>query len=139
MCILLFSIRLAIIIFLDIFYSKNSKKSSSSRLGAAAPSFLEDLANSSSTSPLVISRKRLHDDQKSDLNEIIEDLDSPESAGLDGSLKGSLISRDSLYICVTLSSVVTDIYFTLDGTGPATRLPTITSIWRHLAPYYVRH
>ena len=71
MCILLFSIRLAIIIFLNIFYSKNSKKSSSSRLGAAAPSFLEDSANYSSTSPLVVSRKRLHDDQKSDLNEII--------------------------------------------------------------------
>ena len=55
----------------DIFYSKNSEKSSLS-----APNCLEDSANSSSTSFLVVSRKRLRDDQKSDLNEIIEDLDS---------------------------------------------------------------
>ncbi|KAI9554969.1 hypothetical protein GHT06_020258 [Daphnia sinensis] len=50
---------------------KNSEKSSSSAL-----SCLEDSANSSSTSSLVVSRKRLRDDQESDLNEEIEDLDS---------------------------------------------------------------
>jgi hypothetical protein len=44
-------------------------------------------------------------------------------------------------ICVTLSSVVNDIYFTLDGTGtgPETRLATITSMGRHLASNYVLH
>jgi hypothetical protein len=49
--------------------SKNSEKSSLS-----APNCLEDSANSSSTSFLVVSCKRLRDDQKSDLNEIKEDL-----------------------------------------------------------------
>ena len=132
MCILLFSIRLAIITFLDICYSKNSKKSSSSRLGTAAQCFLEVSANSNSTSPLVVSRKRLHDDQKSDLNEIIEDLDSRLNHQKQPVLMAVYNDHslaEIVSICVVLSSVVTDIYFTLDGTEPATRLATITYTW----------
>ena len=132
MCILLFSIRLAIIIFLNIFYSKNSKKSSSSRLGAAAPSFSEDSANSSSTSPLVVSRKRLHDDQKSDLNGIIEDLDSrlihQNQPVLMAVYKDHPLA-EIVSIGVTLSSWITDIRFTLDGTGHAPTFATLTYTW----------
>ena len=132
MCILLFSIRLAIITFLDICYSKNSKKSSSSRLGTAAQCFLEVSANSNSTSPLVVSRKRLHDDQKSDLNEIIEDLDSrlihQKQPVLMAVYKDHSLA-EIVSMCVPLSSGITDIHFTLDGTGPATTLATLKYTW----------
>lgn len=106
---------------------KNSEKSSSSAL-----SCLEDSANSSSTSSLIVSRKRLRDDQESDLNEEIEDLDSriihQNQPVLMAVYKDHSLA-EIVSICVTLPSGVTDIRFTLDGTGPATTFATITYTW----------
>jgi hypothetical protein len=93
---------------------------------------LEDSANSSSTSSLFVSRKRIHDDQESDLNEEIEDLDSrvihQNEPVLMAVYKDHSLA-EIVSICVTLPSGVTDIHFTLDGTGPATTFATITYTW----------
>ncbi|KAK4010312.1 hypothetical protein OUZ56_019457 [Daphnia magna] len=109
------------------FANKKFRKSSSSAL-----SCLEDSANSSSTSSLIVSRKRLRDDQESDLNEEIEDLDSriihQNQPVLMAVYKDHSLA-EIVSICVTLPSGVTDIRFTLDGTGPATTFATITYTW----------
>jgi hypothetical protein len=93
---------------------------------------LEDSANSSSTSSLFVSRKRIHDDQESDLNEEIEDLDSrvihQNEPVLMAVYKDHSLA-EIVSICVTLPSGVTDIHFTLDGTGPSTTFATITYTW----------
>ena len=107
--------------------SKNSEKSSLS-----APHCLEDSANSSSTSFLVVSRKRLRDDQKSDFNEIKEDLYSrlihQKQPVLMAVYKDHPLA-EIVSIGVTLSSGITDIRFTLDGTGNAPTLATLTYTW----------
>jgi hypothetical protein len=106
---------------------KISEKNSSSAL-----SCLEDSANSSSTSSLVVSRKHLREYQESDLNEEIEDLDSrlihQNQSVLIAVYKDQSLA-EIISICVTLPSVVTDIRFTLDVTGPATTFATITYTW----------
>ena len=90
------------------------------------------MANASSTSSLVVSRKRLRDDQEPELNEEIEDLECKlihqnQQVLIAVYKDNSLVEIVS--ICVTLSSGVTDIRITLDGTGPATTLATVTYTW----------
>jgi hypothetical protein len=127
--ILLVSIFVQQLLYFHIFFIvKTSENSLSSALSCS-----EDLANSSSTRSLVVSRKRLHDDQESDLtNEEIEDLDCKfihqNQPVLMAVYKDNSLA-EIVSICVTLPSDVTDTRFTLDGTGPATTLATVTYTW----------
>ena len=129
MYILLVSIFVQQLLCFHIFcIVKTSENSLSSALSCS-----EDLANSSSTSSLVVSRKRLRDDQESDLtNEEIEDLDCKlfhkNQPVLMAVYKNNSLA-EIVPFCVTLPSGVNDIRFTLDGTGPATTLATVTYTW----------
>ncbi len=127
MYILLVSIFVQQLYFHIFFIVKTSENSLSSALSCS-----EDLANASSTSSLVVSRIRLRDDQESKLNEEIEDLDCKlihqNQPVLMAVYKDNSLA-EIVSICVTLPSGVTDIRFTLDGTGPATTLATVTYTW----------
>jgi hypothetical protein len=128
MYILLVCIFVQQLLYFHIFFIvKTSENSLSSALSCS-----ENLANSNSTSSLVVSHKRLRDDQESELNEEIEDLDykliHQNQPVLMAVYKDNSLA-EIVSICVTLPSGVTDIRFTLDCTGPATTLATVTYTW----------